>query len=447
MIDDDDSTILIPNPGGRLKAAARPPSTHDMQEERLAALAPSPEPPALARAAARSTNPLVAAAGPLLQLLVRLRSATGGPDVDGLRRLVVDTMRGYERVIADAVPAEQARAAHYALCATIDDVVQNTPWGSQSTWVKQSVVSQFHRDVTGGDRFFEILARYQSEPERSGGLLELMYLCLSLGFEGRLRVLPRGSDELARLRENLFEILGRRGDRAQDLSPRWRGLSAPHRGVGAAIPLWVFAAGAVASLTALYMILLLMLNDHSDDVFGRLVGLPPRGPVTIERPGSTAPLPQPAPTQAPRQMERVRVFLEKEVAEGLVEVTQTNGSVLVRLRGSGMFDSGSAKLVDRYLPVVERVAKAIEQERGAVVVAGHTDNVPIRRSLLFPSNFHLSEARAANVRTLIAAHLGDPSRVKSEGRADAEPLVPNDTPDNRAVNRRIDIMLARDEGR
>ena len=80
------------------------------------------------------------------------------------------------------------------------------------------------------------------------------------------------------------------------------------------------------------------------------------------------------------------------------------------------------------------------------MVVGHTDNIPIR-SLLFPSNWHLSRERAESVKTILAQHVSRPERIKREGRGSAEPLVANDSPQQRARNRRVEITLLKQQTR
>jgi type VI secretion system protein ImpK len=74
-----------------------------------------------------------------------------------------------------------------------------------------------------------------------------------------------------------------------------------------------------------------------------------------------------------------------------------------------------------------------------VLVTGHTDDQPIR-SARYPSNWELSQDRAANVRDLLAATVA-PARLKAEGKGDADPVAPNDTPAGRALNRRVEVTL------
>ena len=89
---------------------------------------------------------------------------------------------------------------------------------------------------------------------------------------------------------------------------------------------------------------------------------------------------------------------------------------------------------------IQRVANSLNEEKGQVIIVGHSDNVPIRSSR-FPSNMHLSLARAKSVMKGIARDFDDPSRLSAEGRADKEPIADNGTRDGRAKNRRIEVVL------
>jgi len=84
----------------------------------------------------------------------------------------------------------------------------------------------------------------------------------------------------------------------------------------------------------------------------------------------------------------------------------------------------------------------LKEEVGPVKVIGYTDDQPIR-TIAFPSNFQLSMARAEAASKIIATTIGDASRLTSEGRADADPIAPNATPEGRERNRRIEIVLNR----
>ncbi|MGZ8266821.1 MAG: OmpA family protein, partial [Burkholderiales bacterium] len=93
-----------------------------------------------------------------------------------------------------------------------------------------------------------------------------------------------------------------------------------------------------------------------------------------------------------------------------------------------------------YEPLLVRIGDELNRVPGAVRITGHTDNQPIR-SVRFPSNWHLSQERARSVAHMVGARLSEPGRVNAEGRADSEPIAPNDSPANRARNRRVEITL------
>jgi type VI secretion system protein ImpK len=92
------------------------------------------------------------------------------------------------------------------------------------------------------------------------------------------------------------------------------------------------------------------------------------------------------------------------------------------------------------MPLIQRIGDALKDVPGNVVVAGHTDNQRLL-SARFPSNWHLSQARADVVKDMLAARTGSPGRFVAEGRGDTEPIAPNDSPANRAKNRRVDITI------
>ncbi|CAN0603541.1 unnamed protein product, partial [Ectocarpus sp. 12 AP-2014] len=90
-----------------------------------------------------------------------------------------------------------------------------------------------------------------------------------------------------------------------------------------------------------------------------------------------------------------------------------------------------------------RIGTALRSEPGQIIVAGHSDNIPIR-TVRFPSNWHLSLARASSVAKILTGYLSDPGRLSVDGRADNEPIASNDTAQGRAENRRIEIILIKE---
>ena len=172
-----------------------------------------------------------------------------------------------------------------------------------------------------------------------------------------------------------------------------------------------------------------LIGNRADPVFASIASLK----LTPQRPA--VPAPPPPPPSKPR----FSGFLETERAAGLVTVTEGAGQTVISLKGDGFFDSGSAQLPNRAIPILEKIAAALKTTPGTILIAGHTDNQPIR-SVRFPSNWHLSQERSKTVQVFLSRDV-DPARMRSEGRADAEPVAANDTPAGRASNRRVDITL------
>ncbi len=434
-----DRTVIRPRPGGRPLGAAR-------QASMGGAAAPANAAPhGLGRTLPLvGINPLVRAAAPLLAAIIRLRGRVQHLDPDGLRRNMADAVRDFEQnALQTGLDTKSLRAARYALCATVDDLVLSTPWGSHSAWTAQSLTSLFHNEVSGGERFFDILGQMEAELGRYSEVAELMFLCLSLGFEGRYRVMPRGAAALAEFRSNLFRTLRqRRPEFERELSPHWHGVGTGRNPLRRRVPAWMIAGGAVALAALIYLGFDLMLATASDLTFAKLASLPPTGPVMIAR-VSAAPAPPPpaaAPAAATSTAARLRGFLAPEIAQGLVEVLEDPQSITIRIANRNMFGSGAATLNSGYGPLLDRIGAALQDEPGKVLVIGHTDDQPIRTAR-FPSNWQLSTARAETVAQAIKAKLSDPGRVRAEGHADTEPVAPNTTPEGRQRNRRTDIVL------
>jgi len=428
--EESEHTVIRPTPGGRRGAApeAGAPAGAPQAPPPLGDGEPLPVP-------LIGVNALVSAASPILHLAVRLKSSVTHNDVEGLRTRVVAEVKAFERRAAQAgVSAEVVRAARYALSATIDDLVLNTPWGSASLWTKQSMVSTFHKETFGGERFFDLLEMMNRDPARNLEMLELLYLCITLGFEGRFRVAPRGATQLSEVRDSLYRTIRlRRGDFERDLSPHWKGIAVKHVPFGANVPLWVLAITVAVALTLMYAAFSLALNRKSDEAFARLGALQPTEPLVFSRPEP----PKPPPST---QLSRIKGFLEDEIRAGLVSVFEDNSSITVRITGSGMFPSGSDQVEPRFLPIITRIGDALNDEAGKVLIAGYTDNVPIR-TLRFPSNWQLSLARAQSVQRLLADHLKDAARLSSQGFGETHPIAANATTEGRNANRRIEVVL------
>jgi type VI secretion system protein ImpK len=388
---------------------------------------------------------IFAAASPLLSLLARLRNVLSVPDPGALRERTVEELRRFEQTLRKQnLSLDLIRASHYALCASLDDVVRNTPWGSRGPWADTSLVAAFHGEVRSGERFFDVLAQLSRNQGKFLPVIELMYACMSLGMQGRYRLSPRGPAELDRVREETYVLIMRaRGPAERALSPHWQGISAPYRPLRASLPVWVAALVGLGLLGLLYALLLFRLNDASDRLFEAGLALPPGHMPAITRSAPPQPMP-PAPPPPAQELNRLSAFLAPEVSQGLVSVVGTDAVPVVRIQAAGMFRSGSATIEPQFLPLLQRIGSALRSEPGSVDVVGYTDNQPIH-TVAFPSNFQLSTARAKAAAAVIGGSI-DPARISAEGRSDADPIASNDTKAGREQNRRIEVTLHRPNG-
>lgn len=373
-------------------------------------------------------NALARAANPLLNLIPQIRVTAHHPDPGQLRNYLVDQVQLFERRARESqVPPETLIAARYALCTALDETAAKTPWGGGGQWSRHSLLVTFHNETWGGEKFFQVLARLVQDPKKHLDLIELMAVCIALGFEGRFSVVDNGRTQLETLRRRLVEIISAaRGEHSRDLSLHWRGAVADGRAGWGYLPLWVATGVTLLVLLGIYLLYTFLIAGRSDQAFTAISSIrPPKAEVFKPKVAAT---------------KRLGRFLEPEIQAGLVAVNDFEDRSVIILRGDGMFDSGKTDVKDRYLAILDKVAEALNSVPGTVRVVGHTDDVPIR-SARFPSNYELSKARAREVQRLIEPKLRDPGRIQADGRADAEPLVREKTAEARAQNRRVEVTL------
>jgi len=145
------------------------------------------------------------------------------------------------------------------------------------------------------------------------------------------------------------------------------------------------------------------------------------------------------------QAEKIESALSDEVGEGLVSVGTEDLKIIIRINEKGSFPSGTAILKAGFEPVMEKITSAVNDSTGIVHVAGHTDDIPISTDW-YRSNWELAAGRAVTVADFMLKTKGtDPKRVVVEGYADTKPLVENDTAENRAKNRRVEIIITQED--
>lgn len=195
-------------------------------------------------------NPLVQAASTLIAVFAKTRHALNHADVAGLHQRLGKEIKNFEETAREqGIKPEVVLSTRYLLCTVLDEAVMNTPWGSESAWSQRSLLSTFHGETSGGEKSFLILQRMRQAPADNLDFIELFYICVCLGFEGKFRVASGGRDQLLHIKDELFETIRRyRGDYERTLAGRWQGLASAGRSLSDHLPMWVVASGVAALL-------------------------------------------------------------------------------------------------------------------------------------------------------------------------------------------------------
>jgi type VI secretion system protein ImpK len=372
-------------------------------------------------------NPIIQAAAPLLILGARLSTAVQQANIATLRQQAVQEVRAFEERLRTAgVPSEDAVVARYVLCTFLDSAVLNTPWGAQGDWAGQSLLVLFHKEVSGGEKFFDILERLRSNPSRYIDLIELVYVCLALGYEGKYRHDPSGQGQLAQLQRDLYRLIReQRQLHDEGLSPHWKGVEDRRNPIIRYVPWWIIAAVGLTILTGTFVVLHTKLAAQAQPIKAALAG-------------SAVAVDYPAPAQA--RANRLKQLLAPEESAGRLTVEDFGGKTVVTLAAPDLFRSGSARVNPDLYQTLRAVALALNQVPGRVVIVGHTDDQPVH-SLKFADNFDLSRERAVAVAELLKPVLATPGRLEWQGAGATQPRYkPVDTAENRARNRRVEII-------
>lgn len=410
----------------------------------LASRAPSSEPSADLRAErgkpassvglqrlVAGINPLLGAANVLLALVPQLRATTAHADPGRLRQQLLERVAEFE---ADArtsgVPRPKILAARYILCSFLDEVIASTPWGSDGAWAQSNLLQAFHDERWGGDKAFKLLERLGEDVPANADVLELFYVCLALGFEGRYAGKPNRRAQLDAIATRLAEALrpppAEQG--ARTLSLRWQGVPTRDDRRLTAVPLWALAAFGGVVVVAVVLVFGAQLEASAAPVFRQIHAV--ASALRVDAKGSGAAAAKP----------RLAAALPADVASRTIAVRDEAMRSVVSLAADDLFVPGTAQIDPQKQPVLLRIAGALANLPGNVVIVGHTDNVPVK-SLQFPSSWHLTYERAQAVMAALAQAGIAPGRLRAEGRADAQPLASNDTAEGRATNRRIDVEL------
>jgi len=228
-----------------------------------------------------SQNPFLSAAQTLLTLLVQVKRQSHMPDITQLHTQFVNEIKRVERTLNEAsIHPRYVMAARYCLCTVIDEAMLSTPWGVPSGWSQQSLLSLFHQETWGGERFYTILENMLGDIRNNLDFIELMYVLLSLGFEGKFF----NKDQIVReeIRNRIFyAIRHARGKLSRQLSPHafdYEPFNVKHQTQTA---LKRFAYVCLSLFLITNLIFNVRLHHYSSPVLKRLNKLAVISPVTV----------------------------------------------------------------------------------------------------------------------------------------------------------------------
>jgi len=205
-------------------------------------------------------------------------------------------------------------------------------------------------------------------------------------------------------------------------------------------PVWLTTFGDAMSLMLTFFVMLFAATSLNKSKIEPALGSL-RGALGIMQKTKPAIVSTPLvvePTQKIAQ--QISQFVISKGLTGKVKVKLVRGGIRVSLASPILFELGKAELKQEIFPLLDEIATILKKLPNEIVVEGHTDNLPIHTER-FPSNWELSAARAINVAKYLIKKGVSPSRVGVVGYADSRPIYPNDTPEHRASNRRVEIFI------
>lgn len=221
-------------------------------------------------------NPLLAAAQPLVDQIAWLQNVGDVRQPDNYRQALVTAVTQFERRCGlVGVDEDNIIYARYVLCTVLDEMVNKTPWSDKGEWNRQSLLAQFHGETGGGEKYFDLLDHLQLHPASHLDVLELMLVCLNMGFEGKYHLVPRGLLELEQAKDNLFQLIRlQRGEPEQALSPHWHATSAKAHTLIGYIPAWVVLAVTGLLLLTMFSGFRYLIDGERDRVVQQIESLP-----------------------------------------------------------------------------------------------------------------------------------------------------------------------------
>lgn len=376
-------------------------------------------------------NPLLAAASPLLNAIVQIRLSATHDDPAGLRQQLIDEIRQFEsRSKRAGLPFDMIMGARYCLCSVLDEAAAQTPWGTRGIWSGNGLLITFHNESWGGEKVFQLLSRISQTPTQHLWLLEVIHYILLLGYEGRYRSIDQGRTQRDGVRSRLGQLIANtRG--VQPPLPAMQPLlpTVQHSLWRPPVPLWACITLTAFIACLIYTGLNWRLGNAAEPLLRAIWETPlPKGEIGRRSVSSQALL-------------DLRDRLGDLISARQLDVTDgTEGSrVIIPL--DTLFSRDGSDLTPQGRAIISRVAAAMDSIQGRVLVSVFTDDRPARNSH-YSSNYESSQAQAQVIAARLHQQMKQPGHtIRGEGRGDSSPLLPNDSIENRTLNRRVEITL------
>lgn len=393
------------------------------------------------------TNPIITLLSPIILLVSKVKVASTELNLDELRSKTVENVEYYRSIDFGMESNFRGKEeVSYGLCCFLDEMVLNTPWGAKSNWANESLLVTFHKEAWGGERFFDHLDRMSLNPSANLHAIEFYYALLELGFEGKYRQSNDGMRAHQTIKNNAYLLLEKfKTLEPVPLSYAWEGSGEQQNSLLKVIPQWVLWSLTLAIILATYFSFSILLSNQSDPVKRSLVSLRSKGEISVSPVSIGSVVTQPK-IQSDLRDNNIAMYplligaFSKEINEGLVVIEQQKKGISVRLTNAKLFRSGSNTLASGYVALVRKLGESLSNKRVRINITGHSDDIPIR-TIKYPDNWALSEARAISVKSILENVINNKSQVFASGLANSINLVPNTTDANRALNRRVEILI------
>jgi len=391
----------------------------------------TPDSPADSTLPVSQENPLLAAAAPLLNAIVQIRLAATHDDPAGLRQQLVDEIRLFETRCKQAgLPFDMIIGTRYCLCSVLDEAAAQTPWGTRGVWSGNGLLVTFHNESWGGEKVFQLLSRVSQNPVQHLPLLEVIHYCLLLGYEGRYRGIEQGRIQRDALRSRLAQLIqDTRGLQPARPEPAPVVPASQNSFWRPPVPLWVCITLTAFVASLIWSGLNWRLGNAAEPVLRSIWQMPLPKTESVRRSATSQ-----AMLDLHQRLDDLIAARTLDVADG------TNGSKII-IASDKLFNTAGTDLSPAGRAIMTRVAAAMDTIKGTIQVSAYTDDQPVQ-SGRFSSNYEYSLAQAHTLMAILQQLMILPGHtIRGEGRGDSNALLPNDSQENRAQNRRVEIML------